>query len=173
MSCPFPLSHRSKTRKTEDILFNLHLADAFIQSDLQCIQAIQFITMCVPWDLNPQPFALLTQCSTTEPQEHMHFNKHLSTTEAGIYLLTELIITLSVVPQGCGQPRQNSAKRLLNGNGGALNTLFWWRKCCNYGSWEGHSLSSFWIIFGAWWNKYAFNTEKYTRCYSHFPCRPE
>ncbi len=29
-----------------------------------------FITMCVPWESNPQPFALLTQCSTTEPQEH-------------------------------------------------------------------------------------------------------
>ncbi len=26
--------------------------------------------MCVPWELNPQPFALLTQCSITEPQEH-------------------------------------------------------------------------------------------------------
>ncbi len=26
--------------------------------------------MCVPWELNPQPFALLMQCSTTEPQEH-------------------------------------------------------------------------------------------------------
>ncbi len=26
--------------------------------------------MCVPWELNPQPFALLTQCSATEPQEH-------------------------------------------------------------------------------------------------------
>ncbi len=26
--------------------------------------------MCVPWELNPQPFALLTQCSTTEPQVH-------------------------------------------------------------------------------------------------------
>ncbi len=25
--------------------------------------------MCVSWELNPQPFALLTQCSTTEPQE--------------------------------------------------------------------------------------------------------
>ncbi len=25
--------------------------------------------MCVPWESNPQPFALLTQCSTTEPQE--------------------------------------------------------------------------------------------------------
>ncbi len=29
-----------------------------------------FISMCVPWESNPQPFALLTQCSTTEPQEH-------------------------------------------------------------------------------------------------------
>ncbi len=26
--------------------------------------------MCVPWESNLQPFALLTQCSTTEPQEH-------------------------------------------------------------------------------------------------------
>ncbi len=25
-----------------------------------------FISMCVPWESNPQPFALLTQCSTTE-----------------------------------------------------------------------------------------------------------
>ncbi len=38
----------------------MHLADAFIQSDLQCIQIIHFY-MC---------FALLTQCFTTEPQEH-------------------------------------------------------------------------------------------------------
>ncbi len=30
-----------------------------------------FICMCVPWESNPQPFALLTQCSTTEPQEHI------------------------------------------------------------------------------------------------------
>ncbi len=48
----------------------MHLADAFIQSDLQCIQATLFISMCVPWELNPRPFVLLTQCSTTEPQEH-------------------------------------------------------------------------------------------------------
>ncbi len=27
------------------------------------------VCMCVPWELNPQPFVLLTQCSTTEPQE--------------------------------------------------------------------------------------------------------
>ncbi len=64
--------------------------------------------------------------------------------------------------QRCVQPRKNGANFLLNRNGGALNTLFWWRKCCSYGSWEGHSLCYFWIIFC-----------KYTRCYSHCPCRPE
>ncbi len=29
-----------------------------------------FVSMHVAWELNPQPFALLTQCSTTETQEH-------------------------------------------------------------------------------------------------------
>ncbi len=29
-----------------------------------------FVSMCVPWESNPLSFALLTQCSTTEPQEH-------------------------------------------------------------------------------------------------------
>ncbi len=41
----------------------MHLADAFIQSDLFRLH-IFFICMCVPWELNPQPFALLTQCSS-------------------------------------------------------------------------------------------------------------
>ncbi len=49
----------------------MHLADAFIQSDLVHSGYTCFITMCVLWESNPQPFALLTQCSTTEPQEHM------------------------------------------------------------------------------------------------------
>ncbi len=31
-----------------------------------------FISMCVPWDSNPQPFALLTQCSTTEPHRNIY-----------------------------------------------------------------------------------------------------
>ncbi len=34
-----------------------------------------FISMCVPWELNPQPFALLTQCSTTEPHRNTSSNK--------------------------------------------------------------------------------------------------
>ncbi len=29
-----------------------------------------FFSMCVPWELNPQPFAQLTQCSTTEPHRN-------------------------------------------------------------------------------------------------------
>ncbi len=33
----------------------MHLVDTFIQSDLQCIQAIHFfVSMCVPWESNPQ-----------------------------------------------------------------------------------------------------------------------
>ncbi len=50
---------------TDSFTFNvtfMHLADAFIQRDLQAIHYL--ITMCVPWELNPEPFALLTQCST-------------------------------------------------------------------------------------------------------------
>ncbi len=46
----------------------MHLADAFIQSHLQLHSGYTFlISMCVPWESNPQPFALLMQCSTTEP----------------------------------------------------------------------------------------------------------
>ncbi len=49
-----------------------YLADAFIQSDFtHLFRLFIFFSVCVPWELNPQPFALLTQCSTTEPQEHM------------------------------------------------------------------------------------------------------
>ncbi len=48
----------------------MHLADAFIQSDLQCIQAIHlfycFVSMC-SLGIEPTNSALLKQCSTTEP----------------------------------------------------------------------------------------------------------
>ncbi len=48
----------------------MHLADAFIQSDLHCIQTIHFLPVCVfPGNLTHDPFALLTQCTTTEPEE--------------------------------------------------------------------------------------------------------
>ncbi len=41
----------------------MHLADAFIQSDLQCIQAIHiFVSTCSVGN-EPTTFALLTQCS--------------------------------------------------------------------------------------------------------------
>ncbi len=38
-----------------------------------------FVSMCVSRELNPQTFALLTQCSTTEPQEHIYLNLPIST----------------------------------------------------------------------------------------------
>ncbi len=45
----------------------MHLSDVFIQSDLQLHSGYTFSLVCVPWESSPQPFALLTQCSTTEP----------------------------------------------------------------------------------------------------------
>ncbi len=48
----------------------MHLADAFIQSDLQCIHAIHFFQYVCSLGIEPTTFALLTQCSTNEPQEH-------------------------------------------------------------------------------------------------------
>ncbi len=39
------------------------LADAFIQSDLQCIQAIHFCQYVGSLGIEPTTFALLTQCS--------------------------------------------------------------------------------------------------------------
>ncbi len=50
----------------------MHLADSFIQSDFSGYTF--FVSMCVPCEFNPQPFALLTQYSTTEPQEHYALN---------------------------------------------------------------------------------------------------
>ncbi len=49
----------------------MHLADAFIHSGLHSGYTY-FVSKCVPWELNPQPFALLTQYSTTEPQEQLN-----------------------------------------------------------------------------------------------------
>ncbi len=43
--------------------------------------------MCAPWELNPQPFALLTQCSTTEPQEHKLDHQHLQVGDSVLVLL--------------------------------------------------------------------------------------
>ncbi len=69
----------SKTTAKIGCIFTFtHLADAFIQSDLQCIQAIHLYCQCVCYlGIEPTTFALLTQCSTTEPQEHY---QHIYTT---------------------------------------------------------------------------------------------
>ncbi len=50
----------------------MHLAETFIQSNLLYYSGYTFffVSMCVPWELNPKYVVLLTQCSTTEPQEH-------------------------------------------------------------------------------------------------------
>ncbi len=66
----------------------MHLADAIIQSDLHCIQAIHFlISMCVPRELNPQPFALYywatgTKLNNTSKMIYVQFeNNHIGKEE--------------------------------------------------------------------------------------------
>ncbi len=48
----------------------MHLEDAFIQSDLQVFRLYIFCQHVCFLGIEPTTFALLTQCSTTEPQEH-------------------------------------------------------------------------------------------------------
>ncbi len=49
------------------------------------------ISMCVLWESNPQPFAQLTQCSTTEPHRNIYiaviiqYNKILLRKDVQIY----------------------------------------------------------------------------------------
>ncbi len=43
--------------------------------------------MCVPWELNPQMFSLLTQCSTTEPQEHCIY----------LFIILSILICFSIL----------------------------------------------------------------------------
>ncbi len=53
----------------------MHLADAFFQNDLPKSTYLTysgytfFVSMCSP-GIEPITFALLTQCSPTEPQDH-------------------------------------------------------------------------------------------------------
>ncbi len=63
------------------------------QLSIQAIHLICFISMCVPWELNPQLLALLTQCSTTEPQEHPC---HLNTPDMSTSLCWKMYTTTNV-----------------------------------------------------------------------------
>ncbi len=51
----------------------------------------RFVSICVPWESNPQPFALLTQCSTTEP----HWNTDIVKFYFKLYLYEYFPVLLS------------------------------------------------------------------------------
>ncbi len=74
------MSYKKQSKETNQSIYItfifMHLADAFIQSDLQCIQVIIFFCQYMSsLGIEPTTFALLAQCSTTEPQEHNTNNK--------------------------------------------------------------------------------------------------
>ncbi len=72
------------------VTYNLHSDYTFL------------ISICVPWEPNPQPFALLTQCSTTEPHRNTVFLLFLSLVSEGhcvndinMFLLISIVDSIS------------------------------------------------------------------------------
>ncbi len=130
----------------------MHLADAFtfyIYAFSRCFYPKRLtvhsgytfiVSMCVPWESNPQPFALLMQCSTTEPQEHC-IRKHFTIASANIGLIqpymlepeTESeeeeeeriiqVIYKSVYQNGNGQEHKTSAMQC--GEKNARSRVIW------------------------------------------------
>ncbi len=81
--------------KDEKLLFTftfMHLADAFIQSDLQCIQVIHLLSVCVPWELNPQP--LRCKCSSL-PLSHRNTDPFHTITAVSLWHIdiTRLLVS--------------------------------------------------------------------------------
>ncbi len=74
----------------------MHLLDAFIQSDLQCIQAIHFfLSVCVfPGNWTHNLCAAKAKCSTTEPQEHV--DPHVVPNKLDLRSSSELIYSSQI-----------------------------------------------------------------------------
>ncbi len=70
----------------------MHLADAFIQSNLQYIQVIHFFLSVCSLGIKPKTFALLTQSSATEPQEHHPLSDKKCTSLNSTTILQELYV---------------------------------------------------------------------------------
>ncbi len=105
LSCKYQVwSHLAQMVSERVIPFTFtHLADAFIQSDLQCIQAIHLYCQYVcSLGIESTTFPLLTQCSTTEPQEHCA----ISAINLLFLLFTGVPISTQWGPQGYFYPIQ-------------------------------------------------------------------
>ncbi len=61
-----------------------------------------FISMCVPWESNPQPLALLTQCFTTEPYRNTYLTiiRKVSELQEIKVTINHFILFVSVVETG-------------------------------------------------------------------------
>ncbi len=64
------ISLHCRTQKNNTRFTFMHLVGAFIQSDLRAFRLYIFCQYMCSLGIEPTTFVLLTQCSTTEPQEH-------------------------------------------------------------------------------------------------------
>ncbi len=95
----------------------MHLADAFIQSDLQLHSGYTFSLVCVPWESNPQPFAT---------QEHFFFVNTINVKITPFYFTNgqKVILHRSTLHGGLAVLRgrdtgRNSSERLGGGEAAA------------------------------------------------------
>ncbi len=58
-----------KEHESMDPFTFMHLQTLLSKATYSAFRLYIFVSVYVPWELNPQPFVLLTQCSTTEPQD--------------------------------------------------------------------------------------------------------
>ncbi len=97
--------------------------------------------MCVPWELNPQPFALLTQCSTTEPQELIYtacYFKLRHSTHA--WFIMSMLVYLCI---------HNNIQNISKIISSKFQTIFGKLHCVHlkFSSWNCSSCSCSWLCF--------------------------
>ncbi len=90
-----------------------------------------FISICVPWESNPQPFALLTQCSPTEPHRNiMSSIKHVlwsASSVLGRCPVERLHWAVLLIPQGGARSVHLSLCFMMKTSScSCLVSLAWW-----------------------------------------------
>ncbi len=93
-------------------------------------QRICFISMCVPWELNPQTLTLLTQCSTTIHRNVLRIDIELTSFTKNYFVLwiffvfcAALVCTITIV--------KCSWDGLLEGRNCACAWPFWCSELCS------------------------------------------
>ncbi len=88
------LTNKSNLRHWYDIF--MHLADAFIQSNLHCIQATHFIRSCIPCRVPTLSWRPDSRTFKDFFKHHLFYIKHLSNSHASICNVMKDLTVLNI-----------------------------------------------------------------------------